>query len=79
MYFMSLMKCPSFNSDSILRIKLLCDLHKSSSKCKSYKSVCPCVYGIDEVTLIQLITKEISRHEVIEIETRKRLEKSSDG
>ena len=79
MYFMSLMKCPSFNPDSILRIKLLCDLHKSSSIYKSYKSVCPCIYGIDEVTLIQLITEEISRCEVIEIETRKWFEKSSDG
>ena len=79
MYFMSLMKCPSFNSDSILRIKLLCDLHKSSSKNKSYKSACPCIYGIDEVTLIQLITEEISRREVIEIEARKWFKKSSDG
>ena len=79
MYFMPLMKCPYFNTDSILRIKLLCDLHKSNSKYKSYKFVCPCIYGIDEVTLIQLITEEILRHEVIEIETRKWFEKSSDG
>ena len=46
---------------------------------KSYKSVCPCIYGIDEVTLIQLITEEISRCEVIEIETRKWFEKYSDS
>ena len=59
MYFISLMKCPSFNTDSILRIKLLCDLYKSNSKYKSYKTVCPCIYGIAEVTLIQLITVEI--------------------
>ena len=69
MYFMSLMKCPSFNPDSILRIELLCDLHKSNSKYKSYKSVCSCICEIDEVTFIQLITEEISKHEVIEIET----------
>ena len=61
------------------RIKLLCDLHKSNSKYKSYKTVCPCIYGIDKVTLIQLIIGKTSRHEVIEIETRKWFEKSSDG
>ena len=54
-------------------------MHKSSSIYESYKSVCPCIYEIDEVTLIQLITEEISRHEVIEIEIRKWFEKSSDG
>ena len=62
---MSLIKYASFNSDSILRIKLLCDLHKSSLKYKSYKSVCPCIYGIDKFTLIQLITEKISRYKVI--------------
>ena len=76
---MSSKKCPSFNPDTILRIKLLYDLHKSSSIYKSYKYVCPCIYGIDEVSLIQLIIEEISRCEVIEIETRKWFEKSSEG
>ena len=50
---------------------ILWDLHKSNSKYKSYKSVCPCIYGIDEVTLIELIKEKISSHEVIKIETRK--------
>ena len=71
-HFMSLIKCPSFHPESILRIKLWCDLHKINSKYKSYKTVCLCIYGIDEVTLIQLILGKFSRHEVIEIEKERK-------
>ena len=51
MYFIALMKCPSFDPDSVLRAKLVCDSHKNSSEQKTNKSVCPWIYGIDEDTL----------------------------
>ena len=73
------MKCPSFNPDSVLRTKLVCDSHKNISKQKTYKSVCPWIYGIDEDTLIKLLDEEISREDIIEIEKRKWFEKAKDS
>ena len=60
MYLIALMKCPSFDPDSVLRTKLVCDSHKNSSKQKTYKSVWAWIYGIDEDTLIKLLDEEIS-------------------
>ena len=73
------MKYQSFNPDSVLRTKLVCYSHKNSSKQKTYKSVCPWIYGIDEDTLIKLLDGEISREDIIEIEKRKWLKKAKDS
>ena len=70
------MKCPSFDPDSVLRTKLVCDSHKNSSKHKTYKSVCTWIYGIDEDTFIKLLDEEINREDIIKIEKRKWLEKA---
>ena len=77
MYFLSLMKCPSFNPDSALRMKLICCIHKEAQKEKLCANVCPCIYGLEEKILTQLIKNEIWREDVIEIEKRKWLEKIS--
>ena len=42
------MKCPSFNPDSALRMKLICGIHKEAQKEKLCANVCPCIYGLEE-------------------------------
>ena len=76
--FYSFDEMSTFDPDSVLRTKLVCDSHKNISKQKTYKSVCPWIYGIDEDTLIKLLDEEISREDIIEIEKTKWFEKAKD-
>ena len=74
MYYLAFMKWPTFNLDSILRMKLIWNTHVGNWKDKKYWSVWPCIYGIDKGSLLRFMEKKQTREDIIEIEKRKWLE-----
>ena len=75
MYLVSWMKCPTFNVDSTLRLRLVCFYHQKAFESRKNVDTCPCLYGLDEETLKLIISKEIDRGDIIEVEKRKWFEK----
>ena len=78
MYILCCLKCLSFNLDSRLRVKLVCQNHRNKEHLNKYSDVCPCLYGIDEETIDQLIDQSLTRSQIIQIELKKWFELSEN-
>ena len=71
MYMLSCLKVPSFNIDSTFRIRLKWDVHSHAQNITKQQEVCPCLYGMDDWTIQELLVESIKRDDIIEIEKKK--------
>ena len=72
------MKCPSFNPDRILGIRIVCLKHKKKIMDSFFSNVCPCLYGLDDDSVNDLIDNKNNREEIITIEKYKWIVKSDE-
>ena len=77
-YIMAWMKCPSFNPDGVLRMRLVWIKHKKRVQDSIHSNVWPCLYGMDEETVIYLLDRRTKREEIISIEKAKWFEETDD-
>ena len=78
LYFLCLLKTPTFNPDSSFRVKLICKIHQKRMKNYRIWDACPWIYGMDDKTLNDLIENKKTRNEIVDIELNKYFEKSVD-
>ena len=62
------MKCPTFNVDSTLILKLVSLIIRKRSKVEKMVDTCPSPHGLDEDTLKLIISKEKNSGDIIEVE-----------
>ena len=71
MYIISLLKWPLFNPDPVLRVKLIWTKHMTEEINESTVRDCLCVYGLDSLTIDDLLEHKTTRKELIEIQIKK--------
>ena len=79
MYLLGCLKWPNFNPDSALRIKLFWTRHSKNKKQNKSFDICPCMYGIDNKSLISIIDGNLRRQDEIDIQLKKYFESSDNG
>ena len=75
-YFLGCIKIPTFNPDSVFRVKLVCSIHQRRLQRFNHFDVCPCLYWIDEETMTLLMERKVLRSNLVEIEKGKWFESS---
>ena len=71
MYIIWLLKCPYFDPDSSLRIRLIWPIHPSDKKREGIHNVWACLYGLDDFTVNWLLRKSITRKDIISTQIKK--------
>ena len=70
MYILCCLKWLSFNPDSTMRVKLMWTKHRKIEQSNKNIDICAWIYSTDEETMEQLMSKSITRDEIIEIEIK---------